>query len=143
MSERLVRSSPFAAYWLAGIALLLWSGGQPNLYRVHVMKVPLPHPYPWEGVLTFMAIASVEVLFVLFVIRPWSYRRSWPRALFAFVVSLVFVVLFAPIMHMPPFIGWHWLWLVVGSFALFVLFCSSLRRRSPGNKLVDPLGRMS
>src|SRR4029450_1626818 len=120
------RSWPFAAYWLAGLLILAWSGTLIHGYKLYVMNLPPPHPYPRDGVLWMMAVMSVEALLFLVLIRPWSYRASWRRALIAFVVSLVPLVLFVPIMHTPPYFVWQWIWLLGGWLTLFALCFFSL-----------------
>jgi hypothetical protein len=39
-------SWPFAVFWLVGIAVLAWSDFEVDLYKLQVLNIPLPHPYP-------------------------------------------------------------------------------------------------
>jgi hypothetical protein len=94
---------------------------------LHVMGVPLPHPYPWQGVLLIVGIQSVEVLLFYALVRPGSYQRSWMRALLAFLLSIVLLGFFgASLMHAPPYMVWHWLWIACASVTLLVLFSISV-----------------
>jgi hypothetical protein len=102
----------------------VWAGGQVDGYLLHVMNVPLPHPYPWRGVATIAGIQSIEVLLVYAVMRPWLHRISWRRARAGLLLALVLLLSFGvTLMHAPPFMVWHWIWLVGGSVALLVLLC--------------------
>jgi hypothetical protein len=122
---------PFAVFWLIGITIVAWAGGQVDGYVLHVMNVPLPHPYPWRGVATMAGIQSIEVLLVYAVMRPWAHPLSWKRVRAAFLLSLALLLSFGvTLMHAPPFMVWHWIWLAGGSVALLVLLCVERTRRS-------------
>jgi hypothetical protein len=56
--------------------------------------------------------------------RPWLHRISWRRARAGLLLALVLLLSFGvTLMHAPPFMVWHWIWLVGGSVALLVLLC--------------------
>ncbi|MFZ4730092.1 MAG: hypothetical protein ACOYMQ_15720, partial [Pseudanabaena sp.] len=89
------------------------------------LKVPLPHDYPLQDILNMIGVMSFEVLLFYVVIRPITYRRSWRRALMALVIAIFMLLFFLFLMHTPPYMGWHWLWLVSVTFALLILFLIS------------------
>ena len=123
------RSWIFVALWAAGVALLLWAGGQVDGYRLHVQDVPLPHPYPWSGVLSLGAVALVETGVFYAVLRPESYRDAWGRALSAAAVGAVLLVVFGlGLMHAPPYVFAHWLWLCAATLGFLVLSAASAMR---------------
>lgn len=130
------RSWTVVALWAVGAALLLWAGGQTDGYRLHVEGVPLPHPYPWSGVLILGVVAMVEAGVFYALLRPESYRASWGRASRAAAVGAVLSVVFGlGLMHAPPYVYAHWLWLCAVTVGLLILSATSAlraaRRRSP------------
>ena len=125
----------FVLGWVLGLALLAWSGTFVDGYRVHVLDEPLPHPYPWGGVGTMMAVFTGEVLVLYAVIRPITYARarSWWRALAGLLVSLLLVFGFGVVlMHAPPYMFLHWLLLAVMALACLVLLGVSALSRLRG-----------
>src|SRR5262245_49947329 len=115
---------PFVVFWLIGITMVAWPGDQVHGYLLHAVQVPWPHPYPWPCDATIAGIQSIQVLLGSAVIRPWLHRICWRRARAGFLLALVLVLSFGvTLMHAPPFIVWHWIWLVGGSVALLVLLC--------------------
>ena len=65
----------------------------------------------------------VELLIVYAIIRPWSYQRSWRRALLALVIFVPWMILHAMAsMHAGSVVALHVVWLLVLSVVLFVLF---------------------
>jgi len=121
------RSLPFIGFWLVGAGITAWSGTRVDPYMLHVMGVPLPHPYPWQGVLLIIGIQTIEVLLFYALVRPGSYQRSWVRALLALLLSLMLLGFFgASLMHAPPYMVWHWLWIACASVTLLVLFSISV-----------------
>jgi len=121
------RSLPFIGFWLVGTGITAWSGTRVDPYMLHVMGVPLPHPYPWQGVLLIVGIQTIEVLLFYALVRPGSYQRSWVRALLALLLSLVLLGFFGvSLMHAPPYMVWHWLWIACASVTLLVLFSISV-----------------
>lgn len=127
------RSIPFVVAWLLGLAALAWSGTQVDGYKLHVMDVPLPHPYPTGGVITMAIVATVELLFFYAIIRPGSYRHAWGRALLAFVLGMIGLMASGiMLMHAPPYMFMHWMWLALVVLAFFVLFVATLARMGRG-----------
>ena len=90
---------------------------------LHIQRVPLPHPYPWLGVLTFLGVQAVEVGLLALVLRPRSYSSSWRRSLAATVACLSLGVYFGlRLMHAPPYLVFHWLWVLSGLVGCSLLF---------------------
>ncbi|MBC8073106.1 MAG: DUF819 family protein [Deltaproteobacteria bacterium] len=123
------RSSPFVVAWLLGVATLVWSGTRVDGYKLHVRDVPLPHAYPTDGVMAMVIVATVELLCFYAIIRPDSYEDAWGRALLAFVFGM-FALMASGIllMHAPPYMIFHWLWLAVVVLAIFGLFVGTLAK---------------
>ena len=110
------------AFWFAGVVAIALSGFATDQYLLYVRGIPEPHPYPVDGVLLFIAVATVESALVWAVLRPWSYSRSWVRALFAAILAIGALVFFAMgLMHSPLYMFVHALWLAFGSLVLFAL----------------------
>ena len=108
--------------WLAGVLILLWSGTGDDGYLIHVLGKPLPHPYPIDGVLTFILIATIETLILYGIIRPKTYVRSWARGVSALVAFAGLTIFFAlGLMHAPPYVVWHVIWLCCIVLVLFTL----------------------
>lgn len=115
---------------------MVWSGFRVDPYLLHVRGIPLPHPYPTRGVLTMAGVLTGETLLVYGVIRPRSYARSWGRALLALAVCLGLFVFFGLLlMHTPPFMVAHCLWLGATALAMLGLLAASiaaaLKARAP------------
>lgn len=115
------RSLAFLAAWLAGLALLAWAGTEVDGYALHVMHVPLPHPYPLAGVLRFAGLMTVELAIVYGILRPRTFDRSVGRLAVACGLGLPYALLLGVLtMHSPPYVAFHWLWFVLIEVALFV-----------------------
>jgi len=126
-------SKAFALIWLAGVAGVVAAGFSVDGYRLHVMQMPLPHPYPFEGVAAFCGAITVEVALLYAVIRPATYDRSWGRALFAiFVSGAAFLLTVVTMMHAPPYWGAHGLFLFCLTLASMLLFLVSVASRLHG-----------
>ena len=132
----------FALLWLVGIAAVAASGFSVDGYKLHVMQVPLPHPYPLTGVVNTSCVLTFELAVIYAVMRPATYDRSWGRALSAvFVAAIGFLFSLATLMHAPPYWGAHCLLLFCLTVGLIVLFiasaamslfrCASLRSDAP------------
>ena len=116
----------FLFSWLFGLAVLAISGNQIDGYQLHVLSVPLPHPYPWRGIAVIAGVLSTETLLFYAIIRPRSYQHSWLRAFSALLVSLGLAFFFGSLlMHAPPFMVWHWLLLACAVVCFLVLLCAS------------------
>jgi hypothetical protein len=113
-------------YALLGIVWVVFSGFQENGYYRYVLRMPMPQPYPLSDVLYVIAIISVEALAIYGVIRPSSYHHSFGRSLISFAIASALVIFWAlGLIHSAPFCGAHFLWVLVGAAALFVLSCFS------------------
>ena len=127
------RETVFLALWAGGVALLAWAGSWVDGYLVYVRNVPLPHPYPWRGVLTVCAVESLIALVFYVLIRPRTYRASWGRALAATLLGATSVVVLGlGLMHQPPYLYALFYWLVAAttiSLGLFLVSAGSRVRR--------------
>ncbi len=97
-----------------------------------------------EGALVQGLGASVvELAVVMLILRPWSHRRSWPRAALALTVFLPWTAFSAiPLMHAGGLLVIHALWLAC--VVLVLLACAvgsgaaALRARAPGSAAPPP-----
>lgn len=127
MTSRARRNVPFVIAWVLGLAALAWAGTSVDGYQLHVRSVPLPHPYPTRGVLTLAVVVTAEILLIYVIIRPSTYSYSWGRALLASLCSIVLLILFgAMLMHAPPFVFAHWLWLAVIAISIIAFLSGTL-----------------
>jgi hypothetical protein len=116
----------FALLWLAGIAAVVASGFSVDGYKLHVMQVPLPHPYPLTGVVNTSCVLTFELALIYAVIRPATFNRSWVRALGAvFVATIALLFSVATLMHAPPYWGAHGLFLCCLAVGLIVLLLAT------------------
>ena len=107
---------------LLGLAMLAWSGTLPDYWLQRSLPTGAPPPYPLEGVLTFSAVALGECALLLAILRPWSYCRSWGRALSASLLALVLSSLWIQgVLHSPPYFGVHLQWWLLVSLGLLLL----------------------
>ncbi len=73
------------------------------------------------------AVLSLETLVFYIVIRPRSYSHSWLRALAAFLIAIAILLFFGvALIHAPPFMFWHWLWLAGITVVLVILLITSI-----------------
>lgn len=118
------------ALWLAGIAIVVASGFSVDGYKLHVMQVPLPHPYPLTGVVNTSLVLTFELALIYAVIRPATFNRSWVRALCAvFVAAMALLFSVVTLMHAPPYWGAHFLLLCGLTAGLIVLFLTTAGMR--------------
>ena len=116
----------FSTISVAGVACIVAAGFRADGYMLHVMRIPLPHPYPLGGVITMSIILVVELALTYAVIRPASYARSWGRALCATMLSALALLISAPmLMHAPLYFYLHSLILLFLTFGLVVVFVVS------------------
>jgi hypothetical protein len=80
-----------------------------------------------------MLITLLELAVLYAILRPWSYRRSWGRAVAALALFLP-VAAFSMLMtmHAGGILSIHFFWLVA---VLFVLFGAALSRWIPARHL--------
>lgn len=118
----MTRALAVPAFWFTGVVAIALSGFATDQYLLYVRGIPEPHPYPLDGVLLFIAVATVECALVWAVLRPRSYSRSWARALFAAILAIAALLFFAMgLMHSPLYMFVHALWLAFGSLVLLAL----------------------
>ena len=116
----------FATLWLAGVASLVASGFSADGYRLHVMRIPLPHPYPLTGVLSTSFALTLEFGLIYALLRPSTYARSWGCALCAIAVAATAWLASAlSLIHSPPYLFTHCLILLCLTVGLVVLFLVS------------------
>jgi hypothetical protein len=95
----------------------------------------------WPGDLSnAMWLGAFEVLGLLVVLRPWSYRRSWGRALVALALFVPWTLVAAMLgMHAGSINGAHLLWragivLVLLCLTIISGYEATRARRSPLTK---------
>ena len=77
-----------------------------------------------RSMLTFLVI---ELLVAYATIRPWSYQRSWKRALLAFIITVPWMMLMGMATMHSGGVGFlHFLWLFVLSAVFFIMFWVSV-----------------
>ena len=112
--------APFAAA-LAVLAVM----GLQALHRSPYVTNPRQRRYGqnWPGDLsTEITLGAWEMLALMLILRPWSYRRSWGRALFALVLAIPWTLFMAMVgMHAGSVNGAHLVWRTVIVLALLVL----------------------
>ena len=115
--------------WLIGVVAVLIGGMLPDGYREDALHLSGPQPYPLDGVAMFILIATVECALLWAVIRPKSYDASWGRVLVALMLFVAATMYFGMwLMHAPPYMSMHVLWLVFMSLALLVVGVFSFAR---------------
>ncbi|HEU5185607.1 MAG TPA: hypothetical protein VFU01_13630 [Gemmatimonadaceae bacterium] len=93
------------------------------------------HTSPGE-LTRMLTILAGELVLFLAILRPWSYRQSWLRALFALVILSPWLLLWGPIgLHAGPTTHAHTTWLLVLWVGLFaVLVVSAVSRVAARSK---------
>jgi len=121
--------------WLLSLPAYWWAGMSPDTYANAALHI---YPaYPVRGVLTFIAITTVELLVLYAIIRPMTYSRSWKRAAAALLLFFPWLVVCAVLlMHQPPYVFMHFLWLLLFNVILSVIclysIVAGLTRHSAG-----------
>lgn len=109
-SRKLVRGSALPCLWLAAASLIYLN------YRSERAD-PRPHEYYFaqdtaRPAAVVLAVMLVEVVALTLVLRPWSYRRSWARALAALALLLPWTLVSMVVsMHAGSAVFLHWVWL--------------------------------
>jgi hypothetical protein len=112
-----------AFVWISGIIAVALGAFAPNGYAQYVLKLPEPHPYPYSLVGLFFLIVTAETLALAVVVRPSTYRASWGRALFALLLALAAAFAHGmTLMHAPPYMVWHVLWLFAVCIGFAIAF---------------------
>jgi hypothetical protein len=138
-SDRLRRALLLAAPFLVGLAVLygmLLMALRRDPYVVDEARRGYHQNWPGD-VSHELTFGVAELVVLALILRPWSYRRSWGRALFALAIFIPWTLFFAIVgIHAGSVNGAHLFWLVgVVLFLLLQLGISSaealrLRRRS-------------
>jgi len=115
--------------WLLSLPLYFWAGTNPDQYAAAVLGT---HPlYPMRAVLESIAITAVESLVLYAIIRPKTYSRSWKRAGAALLLFFPWLLICAVLlMHQPPNVFAHFLWLLILNGVLVALCIYSLLVRT-------------
>ena len=102
--------------WLSGISVVFWSG---SLSRT-------TQHYPWEGVLFFGAVLTVEISILSLILRLQNYYRSWGRALAATVIFAGVSMFWAMgALHQPTYYKVHVYWLFTVDLSILALLIAS------------------
>ena len=130
----------FFAFWLLAVGDMTWT----YLSNPHDPTLTgtdrYGHTYPGE-LARILTVAAGEIIVLLAILRPWTYRRSWGRALLAFAVLSPWLLLWGAVgLHAGPTTHAHtaWLlllWLGLLGAALFAFF------RGPIPQVDPPVGR--
>lgn len=87
-----------------------------------------------DSLRSMLEFLGVELLVAYAIIRPWSYKRSWKRALLAFAITVPWMMLMGiASMHSGRVVVLHVLWLVALSVVFFIIFWVSVLRRKTAN----------
>jgi hypothetical protein len=121
------------ALWLLSLPLYCWAGSGSDSYATDVLH---RNPsYPTGGVLTFIAITTVESLVLYAILRPGTYLRSWGRCAAALILFLPWLAISALLLvHQPFYVYMHFFWLLLVNVILAALCLYSLVAR-----LIQPL----
>lgn len=111
--------------WLLSLPLYWWAGAGPDSYAIAVLHT---NPsYPVRGVLTFIAITTVEALLLYAILRPVTYSLSWKRAAAALLLFFPWLAVCAILlMHQPSYVFLHFLWLLLINLILVALWVYSV-----------------
>ena len=117
------RSSPLLVAWLSGVSTVTWAA---RFLKPSPIAGVGQSGYPLDEVLLILSLMTAQAAILLAVLRPWSYRRSWVRALTAFIVSLFFwrVVAVFFFFHgvAETYLSVYGWWMMAMSFGTFGLF---------------------
>lgn len=109
--------------WISGIGVVFWAGSQQD-----------PQIYPWEGVLFFGVVATVETILLGLILRPRNYHRSWGRALAAALIFAAVALFWAMgSLQQPRYYVMHVYWLVsvvLTALTLLVFTWTAINRRA-------------
>lgn len=101
-----------------GVAAVAWAGTRPDDYLLHVRGIPLPHPYPWKGVLQWAVVALIEATAFVAVLR--SFKNQAAACLVCSVVAACAALSIALVaMHQPAYFIAH-LWWLVANLVVFL-----------------------
>ena len=102
----------FFGYWIAGVVYMTWT---------HLADPPGPYSVYAGELARMLWFTSAEVLILAVVIRPWSYHRSWTRALGALGLLTPWLAAWMFLgMYSGPTTGVHYMILVLFWLCLLV-----------------------
>jgi hypothetical protein len=115
----------FITAWAIGCSAMIFAGSLP-VYSPYTGEI-MAGGFPFEAILIFCGIITVESLCVWIIIRPNTYSRSWIRALFASTtVGVIAAFWYYGIgTHIPLWYVYHFIWIFVIFCVLVLLFCFS------------------
>lgn len=74
-----------------------------------------------------LPLSAIELVVLYLILQPWSYRRSWWRALMAFALAAPWTLLcMMASMHAGGVVMLNWMWLFVVDVILLVVTIVSL-----------------
>lgn len=114
--------------WLLFMPMYLWAGTRPDGYAEAVLGAT--PSYPLHGILVAITVTTVESLVLYWIMRPDTDHRSWRRACAALLVYFPWLlVCLVMLMHAPPYVFVHALWLLCVNLILLGLLASTLIQR--------------
>ncbi len=120
----------FAGAWLIGLTMVISGGFVVDGYQLYVRKVPLPHPYPRGGVMLMCALITVETALFYALVAWRAQSLSWRRAVMALPVAFALLLFSgAAMMHQPPYVYRHGLWLIIVTLSLLCVLVLALLTR--------------
>jgi hypothetical protein len=115
--------------WLVAAALYVRAGFAPDWYVIH-NNLPVPL-YPTKFILVCLLVSAAECAILTFIVRPWSFHRSWGRLLVALAVFVPWAILsLLSLMHAAPVVVAHALWLLLVVAGLCVAAVITVFRRN-------------
>lgn len=114
---------PLLAVLTAAAMIRSWIG---DPYRPEV-ELRDQYGHNGEGALVRgLVLVAIELVVLLAILRPWSYHRSWGRALAAAIALAPWTLLSTVLtMHAGGVISLHALWLWIAGFVLWPMFLVS------------------
>ncbi len=131
--------------WLLGVSVVFWAGSMQDPAMDRITYIHITQSYPWEGVLFFGVVLSVEITILCLILRPRNYHRSWGRALAAtFIFGGVSVFWAMGSVRQPVYYLFHVYWLFMVDLSLLALLFvswislsrSAARGRIPHRKMI-------
>jgi hypothetical protein len=123
---------------LLSLPVYVWSGSTPDRYLIDVMHQQ--PSYPVRGVAQVIALTLIECIVLYLIIRPATYHRSWKRAGTGLLLFSPWLFLCgATLMHAPPYLLLHALWLLLLNVILIsmLLYSFFATLRTPASRSVS------
>ncbi len=101
-----------ALAWVAGITAMVAMASKPDPYKLHVMDIPAPHPFPWREVVVIGVIMTAEAFLLWLAVAPsLSPRVPIRSGLVAALFGIGSFVVLLGSMHSGNAYWVHMLWL--------------------------------